>query len=62
MNYTKTPDELWTMQKSKLKLLFPDLHDEDFHFDYGKKDEMMDRLQTKLGKSRDELNALLLGL
>lgn len=35
MNDIKNPDELWTIQKEKLKLIFPDLHDEDFHFDYG---------------------------
>ena len=59
---TKNPEELWTVQKAKLRLLFPHLHDEDFQYDYGRKDAMMDQLQAKLGKSREELNALLLGL
>ena len=59
---TKDPEELWTVQKATLRLLFPHLHDEDFQYDYGKKDVMMDQLQAKLGKSREELNSLLVGL
>ena len=58
----KNPEELWTFQKAKLSLLFPYLHEEDFHFDYGKKDVMLELLQKKLGKSREELNLLLSGL
>jgi hypothetical protein len=45
-----------------LKLLFTHLHDEDFYYDYGKKNVMLDLLQKKLGKSREELNLLLAGL
>ena len=59
---TKDPEEIWIVQKTKLRLLFPHLHDEDFQYDYGKKDLMLDQLQAKLGKSREELNLLLLGL
>jgi hypothetical protein len=62
MNDMANPEELWTMQKGKLRLLFPHLHDEDFRYDYGKKDVMLELLQQKLGKTRDELNALLLTL
>lgn len=62
MNDIKNPEELWDFQKAKLSLKFPHLHEEDFHFDYGKKDLMLDLLQQKLGKSRDELNLLLTGL
>ena len=62
MNDIKNPEELWTIQKSKLQLLFAHLHDEDFQYDYGKKDEMLEQLQSKLGKSREELNLLLIGL
>ena len=62
MNDIRNPDELWTIQKAKLKLLFPHLHDDDFGYDYGKKDFMIDQLQAKLGKSRDELNQMLSGL
>ena len=62
MHDIKNPEELWTVQKAKLKLLFPHLHDEDFHYDYGEKDVMLESLQKKLGKSREDLNILLLGL
>ena len=54
-----TPDQKWERQKVKLKLMFPQLHDDDLYYDYGKKEVMMTRLQLKLGKSRKELNALL---
>jgi hypothetical protein len=62
MNDIRNPDDLWKIQKSKLKLLFRHLHDDDFYYDYGKKDVMLEQLQAKLGKSREELNALLAGL
>jgi len=62
MNDITNPDELWTVQKGKLKLLFTNLYDEDFQYDYGKKDVMLELLQKKLGKSREELNLLLLEL
>jgi hypothetical protein len=62
MNEIKNPEELWTLQKAKLKLQFTHLHDEDFYYDYGKKDVMLESLQKKLGKSREELNEILLGL
>ena len=62
MNDITNPDELWTVQKGKLKLLFTNLHDEDFQYDYGKKDVMLELLQKKLGKSREELNLMLLEL
>ena len=59
MNDITNPDELWTVQKGKLRLLFTNLNDEDFQYDYGKKDVMLELLQKKLGKSREELNLLL---
>ena len=62
MNDIKNPEELWRLQKAKLKLRFTHLDDEDFQYDYGKKDVMLDLLQKKLGKSREELNHILLGL
>ena len=59
MNNGKSPDELWTMQKAKLKLIFADLDEDDFQYDYGKKDVMLTNLELKLGKSRGELEQLL---
>jgi hypothetical protein len=55
----QTNDLHWRRRKAKLKLMFPHLHDTDLHFDYGRKEVMMTDLQTKLAKSRIELNALL---
>lgn len=62
MEQTKSPDELWRIQKAKLLLRFSQLDEEDFHYDYGMKEVMMSKLQVKLGKSREELNACLLKL
>lgn len=48
----------WREQKIMLKRRFPILQDEDFHFEDGKKDTMLRRLQEKLNKSAAELEAL----
>ena len=56
------PEQVWRMQKAKLQLLYTHLHDEDFRYDYGKKDIMLEQLRAKLGKSREELYSLLKGL
>ena len=45
----------WNEQKGKLKQKFASLTDNDLLFSEGKKDEMLGRLQTKLGKSKEEL-------
>lgn len=52
-------EELWAIQKTKLKLLFSQLCDEDLDYDYGKKDVMLTKLGKKLGKSREQLSELL---
>lgn len=62
MNDRKNPEQLWKMQKAKLKMIFSHLHDEDFQYDYGKKDVMLELLQVKLCKTREELELLLSGL
>jgi hypothetical protein len=62
MHYPQQPEELWRQQKAKLKLIFSHLADEDFQYDYRKKELMMTSLEKKLGKSRKELNELLEGL
>ena len=45
----------WNEQKGKLKQKFATLTDNDLLFSEGKKDEMLGRLQIKLGKSKEEL-------
>ena len=62
MGYTNQPKDVWQRQVTKLKLLFPQLTEEDFTYDYGKKEVMMMKLQNKLGKSREQLNELLVEL
>ncbi len=52
----------WDEQKGKLKQQFATLTDDDLMFAEGKKDEMMGRLQIKLGKSKDELHKLIADL
>lgn len=46
----------WEEQKIKLKTKFPTLTDADLHFENGKRDDMFQNLQTKLGKTRKELD------
>jgi len=59
MIHLQTPDQNWKRQKAKLKLMFSHLDNDDFYYNYGMKEVMMNNLQAKLGKSREGLNALL---
>ena len=52
----------WNEQKGKLKMKFGYLTDNDLMFEEGKYDEMMGRLQVKLGKTKDGLKKLIEGL
>ena len=45
----------WNEIKGKLKQKFADLTDDDLTFAEGKEDEMLGRLQQRLGKSEEEL-------
>ena len=49
----------WNEQKGKLKQRFAELTDNDLLFVEGKKDELLGRLQVKLGKSKEEITAIL---
>ena len=49
----------WNEQKGKLKQKFGELTDNDLMFAEGKQDEMLGRLQIKLGKSKDELRKMI---
>ena len=52
----------WNEIKGKLKQKYADLTDDDLLFEEGKEDELLGRLQKKLGKSmddvKDEINKL----
>ena len=52
----------WEEQKGKLKQKFATLTDNDLLFADGKKEEMMGKLQIKLGKSKEELHKILFDL
>jgi len=49
----------WNEQKGKLKQKFAELTDNDLMFAEGKKEEMIGRLQIKLGKSKEELHKIM---
>ena len=49
----------WNEQKGKLKQKFANLTDDDLMFVEGKKEEMLGKLQIKLGKSQQELKAII---
>lgn len=51
----------WNEQKGKLKQKFAKLTDNDLMFEEGKKDEMLGKLQIKLGKTKEELLTVMTG-
>jgi uncharacterized protein YjbJ (UPF0337 family) len=49
----------WEYQKEKLKHKFTSLTDKDLYFEQGKMEEMLTKVQNKVGKSRHELYAII---
>jgi len=49
----------WNEQKGKLKQKFATLTNNDLLFADGKKDEMLGKLQVKLGKTKEELHKII---
>jgi uncharacterized protein YjbJ (UPF0337 family) len=49
----------WNEQKAKLKKQFAVLTDNDLMFEEGKKDEMMAKLQIKLGQTKEQLHKII---
>lgn len=45
----------WNETKGKLKQKYSELTDDDLAFSEGKEDELLGRLQKKLGKTKDEI-------
>lgn len=58
MNTTQVQGN-WNEQKGKLKQKFAALTDNDLLFTEGKKEEMLGKLQIKLGKTKEELHEIL---
>ncbi len=49
----------WNQVKGKLKEKYGELTDDDLQYSEGKEDQLLGRLQKKLGKSRDEVRDLI---
>ncbi|MGE7773318.1 CsbD family protein [Chitinophaga sp. NPDC101104] len=49
----------WNEIKGKLKQKYADLTDDDLTYTEGKEDELLGRLQQKLGKSKEEVKKLI---
>jgi len=49
----------WNEIKGKLKQQFGNLTDDDLTFADGKEDELLGRLQKKLGKSKEDLRLMI---
>lgn len=49
----------WNELKGKLKQQYGNLTDDDLVFSEGKEDELVGRLQKKLGKSQDEVRQII---
>jgi uncharacterized protein YjbJ (UPF0337 family) len=49
----------WDDQSRKLKEKFSSLTDQDLYFEQGKMDEMIKRLQNKVGKTKHELYEII---
>lgn len=45
----------WNELKGKAKQQYADLTDDDLMYEEGKEDELVGRIQNKLGKTRDEV-------
>jgi len=52
----------WNVHKEKLRLKFPKLTEKDLDFKEGQMNEMLGRLQIKLGKTRKELHKIFAAL
>lgn len=49
----------WTSQSKLLKEKYPALVDADLKFEKGKEDELLNRVQTRLNKKREEVINIL---
>lgn len=47
----------WNVVKGKLKQQYAQLTDDDLTFVEGKEDELLGRLQTRLGKTKEEVRS-----
>jgi len=52
----------WNEMKGKLKQNYADLTDDDLLYEEGKEDELYGRIQTRVGKSKDEVIKMIADL
>ncbi len=52
----------WKQIKGKLKTEYAQLTNDDLLYEEGKEDQLIGRLQEKLGKTKDEIKAIIDGL
>lgn len=45
----------WNQIKGKLKQEYADITDDDLTYEEGKEDELIGRLQTKMGKTKEQV-------
>ncbi len=65
INTTVIPDPAntaWEIQKDKLQAKFPILTDEDLNYEKGKLDEMLNKVQIKLGKTKEQVEEIISAL
>ncbi len=56
---TPSMKDNWDIQKAKLKKKYPSLTDSDLRYDEGKKGAMWEKVQIKLGISKEELRKIV---
>ena len=61
MNTTELKGK-WNEQVGKLKKKFATLTDNDLMFEEGKKEEMLGKIQIKLGKTKEEFEEIMKSL
>lgn len=49
----------WNETKGRLKEEYGELTDDDLQYSEGKEDQLLGRLQQKLGKSKDEVRRII---
>ncbi len=49
----------WNEKKGKLKQMYGQLTDDDLAFTEGKEDELIGKLQRRLGKTKDEVRKMI---
>jgi uncharacterized protein YjbJ (UPF0337 family) len=56
------PTKPWSQKKEKLKNKYASLSDEDLTYEKGKEEQLLGRIQHKLGKSKKEVKQLIKSL